>query len=229
MSETRTPPPPLGPGDGADAWAEPPPTLPDPPPGDLRPASWLAVARSEILVIGPAGAAGGLLDCLSELPCGTSGPELRLVLPADVGEDALDRARRLAVPGRGQLRVVPELPTVLVVLDRRVGLVAEECGGRPTGRLVVRAPVAVKALVALFEYTWASAQEPVASDRVLFTGLRGEILRMLASGLTNDAVARQLSISSRTVQRHVAQAMELTGVRSRLELGIRLGAPRVPS
>ena len=53
----------------------------------------------------------------------------------------------------------------------------------------------------------------------LITELQGEVMRLLMNGHTDDAVARKLCISTRSVQRHVTRFMALTGARSRLELG----------
>ncbi|MBO2447200.1 response regulator transcription factor [Actinomadura barringtoniae] len=64
---------------------------------------------------------------------------------------------------------------------------------------------------------------PESPDREALTGVQREILALLCSGMTDAAVARTLGISTRTVKRHVRQAMEHLGARSRLELGIRLG------
>ncbi|MBP2702790.1 helix-turn-helix transcriptional regulator [Microbispora sp. RL4-1S] len=52
-----------------------------------------------------------------------------------------------------------------------------------------------------------------------------EVILLLASGFTDEAVGKRLDISSRTVQRHVARIMSMVGARSRLELGILLAAP----
>ena len=45
-------------------------------------------------------------------------------------------------------------------------------------------------------------------------------LRLLAVGLTDRAVARQLNLSQRTVQRHVATLMTRLGARTRLQAGV---------
>jgi DNA-binding NarL/FixJ family response regulator len=64
---------------------------------------------------------------------------------------------------------------------------------------------------------------PECPDRAALTGAQREILVLLSSGMTDAAVARTLGISTRTVKRHVRQAMEQVCARSRMELGIRLG------
>lgn len=68
----------------------------------------------------------------------------------------------------------------------------------------------------------------ICQERGLVNELQAEVLRLLASGLTDDTVGKKLDISSRTVQRHVSRVMTLVGARSRLELGILL-ASRIPT
>ncbi|MHB1132207.1 MAG: response regulator transcription factor [Chloroflexota bacterium] len=51
-----------------------------------------------------------------------------------------------------------------------------------------------------------------------------EVLRLAARGLTNKAIARELSLSPRTVQLHLALALRKLGVASRTEavmMGVR--------
>jgi DNA-binding NarL/FixJ family response regulator len=47
------------------------------------------------------------------------------------------------------------------------------------------------------------------------TGREVEVLRLVAAGTTNKAIARQLQISPRTVQHHVAHIYDKIGVTSR--------------
>jgi DNA-binding NarL/FixJ family response regulator len=81
--------------------------------------------------------------------------------------------------------------------------------GVPLRALIVDDRLAVR-------FSDAGSGEPAGStedlDRV--------ILRLLAAGLTDQAVARQLSLSQRTVQRHVATLMTRLGARTRLQAGV---------
>ena len=51
-----------------------------------------------------------------------------------------------------------------------------------------------------------------------------QILRLLWSGLTDHAMARQLGCGRSTVHRRIARLLELTGTRSRFALGVVMGA-----
>lgn len=59
------------------------------------------------------------------------------------------------------------------------------------------------------------------------TGPEREIIRLLATGLTDESAAQHLGISPRTVRRHVTGLMSRLGARSRLELGVRLAHARI--
>jgi len=47
------------------------------------------------------------------------------------------------------------------------------------------------------------------------------VLKMLASGFTDEAVARRLDVSLRTVRRMMSRLMKMLGTRSRFETGAR--------
>jgi|GEM_PF-5483734 len=48
-----------------------------------------------------------------------------------------------------------------------------------------------------------------------------ELLRLLATGLSDQAIGRRLDLSRRTVQRRVRSLMDTFGVQTRFQLGMR--------
>lgn len=52
------------------------------------------------------------------------------------------------------------------------------------------------------------------------TGRHRELVRMLAGGLTDEAMARKLGISERTVRRLVSELTERLGAASRFQAGV---------
>ncbi|WP_211354480.1 helix-turn-helix domain-containing protein [Stackebrandtia albiflava] len=48
-----------------------------------------------------------------------------------------------------------------------------------------------------------------------------ELLRLLATGLSDQAIGRRLDLSRRTVQRRVRSLMDSFGVQTRFQLGMR--------
>jgi len=110
------------------------------------------------------------------------------------------------------LRVTPALPLSLVALDDTVVLVART----PHARAVTDRD-AVLALRALAESEWDRARP--ADDALAPT--EDTLLRLLAEGKTDSAVAARLGVSPRTVRRHAAGLMGRLGATSRFEAGAR--------
>ena len=127
-------------------------------------------------------------------------------------------------------RVARSVPTKLYVVDHEVALVPLGVPGAPVeGALLVHRSGLLEALVELFEATWRSAREllpPPPAEGGSGTDGEGElevldrhVLTLLMAGLTDDAVAKALGLSSRTVQRRVRAMMEIGQVETRLQLG----------
>ncbi|MFB7292574.1 LuxR C-terminal-related transcriptional regulator [Actinacidiphila glaucinigra] len=49
-----------------------------------------------------------------------------------------------------------------------------------------------------------------------------EVVRLLASGLTDEAIGRKLGLSDRTVRRIVAELMQQIGADSRFQAGVKM-------
>jgi DNA-binding NarL/FixJ family response regulator len=129
-----------------------------------------------------------------------------------------------------QIRVAPALPMKLVLADADLGLVplAIQAGAEPGAVLLQRSGL-LAALDALFETTWRQAYplelsklDPEAVVEVSQeepTELDRKVLGLLMAGLTDQAVATQLDLSLRTLQRRLRYLMDLAGAESRLQLG----------
>jgi DNA-binding CsgD family transcriptional regulator len=130
-------------------------------------------------------------------------------------------AKELMAAG-AQVRLAPSLPIRLVVVDGRAAAVPADPAADSAGILVYHHVSPVSAMVALFEAYWrdgrAVADPDVPQD---FTATEISILRMLASGAKDEAVARRLGVSVRTVRRTVADLMARMHAESRFELGVR--------
>lgn len=67
----------------------------------------------------------------------------------------------------------------------------------------------------------ASANMDAASERVLrLTRREREVLLMLADGMPDKELARELGIASRTVRAHLANITRKLGVKSRLQAAL---------
>lgn len=109
-----------------------------------------------------------------------------------------------------QLRVAAELPMRMVIADRDAALVPLGATGAD-GALLIRAPMLVSALQVLFELVWSQAAPLGDTAEDAGTGLtptQAKVLQLLATGMTDGAIARHLGSSERTVRRHVSGLME---------------------
>jgi DNA-binding MarR family transcriptional regulator len=133
-----------------------------------------------------------------------------------------------------QARVHPELPLKLVISDDRAAILPFSLGpgGQSVAYLVHRSPVLV-ALESLFEAQWERAVP--LSDALMppgdaTTAAESEdaepdeetrsLLALLASGLTDTAIARAQGWSERTTQRRVHQLMRQLGASTRFQAGL---------
>jgi AraC-like DNA-binding protein len=100
-------------------------------------------------------------------------------------------------------------------------------GGEPGAVLLHRSGL-LAALEALFENVWHQAcplaLSPLGDGFVELEGdgpteLDRQILACLLSGLTDQAVATQLDLSLRTLQRRLRHLMDLARVETRMHLG----------
>ncbi len=154
---------------------------------------------------------------------------VRAIYPRAVLEAPGDPYRLVeAVRNGEQARIVAESPLQLVLADRSLALVSllPEDGDDEPSAVLVHPSGLLDALAALFEMTWAGAV-PLVADNVMVTedaagtapsteDLR--LLSLLLAGLTDQTIAVQLGLSTRTVQRRVRDLIELAGVRTRLQL-----------
>lgn len=97
-----------------------------------------------------------------------------------------------------------QLPVLLRVVDRSVALIAES----PVSGLLVRSDCA-RGMGQLFDLLWDLATAPV----------RHQVLRLMATGLDDAAVAAATGRSIRTVRAHVAAIMAELGAETRLAAG----------
>lgn len=121
-----------------------------------------------------------------------------------------------------QLRTVPTLPVRLIVHDRRMALVAHDPEDPGQGAVVIRGAGILAALNALFDDCWDSGEllfEDKQRDDELLTRAERKLLRLLGSGIKDEAVARHLGVSVRTARRTIADLSERLGAESRFELG----------
>lgn len=134
----------------------------------------------------------------------------------------IDSARESAPFGE-EVRVLPTLPTRLIIADDDVAMLPMRSHGeeRSSGALLVNPSGLLDLVIATFEEYWATSTEFISTGELpgAHDAVDRDLLKLLLLGLTDAAAGAQLGISVRTVQRRVAELMETAGVATRLQLG----------
>ncbi|WP_189113303.1 helix-turn-helix transcriptional regulator [Pilimelia terevasa] len=149
-------------------------------------------------------------------------------------------ARRVTALG-AEVRTTDEIHERLIIFDGSVAFVPQQrVAGRSPGAAVVTDPTVVGFLCHLHDRVWSAAQRYDPEDTEYSTTsveIRHSILRLMATGLKDDVIARRLGMATRTCRRYMAGIMEELGATSRFQAGVRAAergllpredAPRAP-
>ncbi|GAB3994487.1 LuxR family transcriptional regulator [Glycomyces albus] len=127
-----------------------------------------------------------------------------------------------------RVRATEAVPLRMVMADDSAALIPLGSTDRP-GALIVHQSGLLEALEALFEMTWEQSEDlfaetgRAAGDE---DALDEQILALLGQGFGDKAVARNLDVSPRTVQRRLRHLMDQAGASTRFQLGLWLGRTR---
>jgi sugar-specific transcriptional regulator TrmB/AraC-like DNA-binding protein len=155
--------------------------------------------------------------------CSVYAPEA-LALPGQMGH-----IRAMAGLGE-QARVYSPLPLKLIIFDRHTALLPMNPldPELAAGAVLVRASALLDALHMFFELVWDRAiplpldgSRPAAGPQP--DGGVGDLIPLLAAGLTDKATAHQLGISHRTLQRRIKALMNTLDAHSRFQAGYQAG------
>jgi predicted transcriptional regulator len=127
-----------------------------------------------------------------------------------------------------QARVCAQVPLKLVMVDRRVALlplIADSQAAEHTAILVHPCSL-LDTLGMLFDVLWQRAvplrwalNSEAAGDGELDAFDRA-MLQLMSAGFKDEAIARHLEVSVRTVHRRLANLMQTNGLTSRFQLGL---------
>lgn len=121
-----------------------------------------------------------------------------------------------------QARAMPTLPVRMIIADGELGvlpLIQHTGGLTQLTAALIRPSSLLDALKALFESLWVRATpvslttpgSPLDSDHLY-------LLSLLVAGVSDKAIATQLKVSQRTVQRRINHLMEQAGAQTRMQL-----------
>ena len=82
--------------------------------------------------------------------------------------------------------------------------------------MVVEEPVLVQGLLCLFEAVWTACRWAMPDSPTL---AERNLLERMATGSTDQAIARRLGISDRQVRRRIARLLQRLGASSRFAAG----------
>ncbi|MBS2533036.1 LuxR family transcriptional regulator [Catenulispora sp. NF23] len=154
------------------------------------------------------------------------GVRLRIVCHEAIRSNATALAYERAMLALGaQVRTAAAVPIRLLIVDRTSAVVPFDPESRETGAILTTAPGMVRALCELFDRLWdgAAPLEPTPpSDAATgLTDSEAELLKLLSGGLTDEAAAKRLGVSVRTVKRRMEDLMRRLEAGSRFEAGAR--------
>jgi DNA-binding CsgD family transcriptional regulator/sugar-specific transcriptional regulator TrmB len=185
-------------------------------------------ARSglDVLTKPPYLAGAGMLETLDAEDAGIRrGVRFRSVYDGDaLNEEGTLAIARQSMEFGEEARAISGLPFKLAIMDGRMGFLPLDIRSPALGALLVHASALLDALIALFEGIWARAV-PMRADRPAggpdaLPGRAAEVLRLMAAGLKDEAIARALNLSRRTVQKHVSDIMTMLGARNRFQAAL---------
>ncbi|GIH04209.1 hypothetical protein Rhe02_22760 [Rhizocola hellebori] len=136
--------------------------------------------------------------------------------------ETLAFAQRMTDRG-GEIRTVPVVPMPMVVMDRHIALLPISSADVQLGAFEVHAGGMLAAVCALFDQLWhtsSALHQPLRRNGDGLTAQEVEVLRLLAAGLTDEAVARKVGLSARTVRRTIASLNDRLRANSRFQAGV---------
>lgn len=161
-------------------------------------------------------------EVATELPLLERGVALRVVYTAE----ALNVPKKFdtvrALTEHGELaRTLPALPLKLMIVDRRVARVPLTSDVYATESVaIIQSSGLLDALIALFEAYWARAH-PIGGGvgAAELSREEAKVLELLSAGYKDEAIARHLQTSMRTVGRRVERILARLDAATRFQAG----------
>lgn len=158
----------------------------------------------------------------------TGGLRLRTVFDQSLLEDPTHVRRLMQGVENGEEARVARVPLKLALIDHEWAMLPllHAGGETPEAVVIVRRSVLLDSLLALFESVWQQAVEvkPAGEELLLAGTAEGDlrqIAHLMATGMTDTAIAHHLGLSERTVRRRIKDLMDELRVDSRFVAGVR--------
>lgn len=125
-----------------------------------------------------------------------------------------------------EVRLSPTVPLHIIVADGRIAVLPIDPDEPQKGVILARGAALVRSYAALYEYCWHAAS-PVTPDHGVeppthaATEQQQTVVRLMATGIKDEQIARHLGISLRTLSRVTSEVMQQLGAESRFQAGVR--------
>ncbi|MFF4361610.1 LuxR C-terminal-related transcriptional regulator [Streptomyces sp. NPDC001604] len=125
-----------------------------------------------------------------------------------------------------EVRLSPTVPLHIIVADGRIAVLPIDPDEPQKGVILARGAALVRSYAALYEYCWHAAS-PVTTDHGVeppthaATEQQQTVVRLMATGIKDEQIARHLGISLRTLSRVTSEVMQQLGAESRFQAGVR--------
>ncbi|MFI8350671.1 helix-turn-helix domain-containing protein [Streptomyces sp. NPDC085596] len=138
-----------------------------------------------------------------------------------------------ARPGR-EVRTAEFLPIRMILFDDDLAVLPTNPADSSEGALAVHGRQVMNALHAFYDHCWHTATLPRQSEdgqasRPVFDEQELVVVRLLADGVKDEAIARHLGVSSRTLSRLLSGLLDRLGVQTRFQAGLRIAELRLLS
>ncbi|MBV1850784.1 helix-turn-helix transcriptional regulator [Catellatospora tritici] len=146
----------------------------------------------------------------------------RSVFGTEAATDAGMRAYLTeTVAALDEVRLHPDPPLLLFIVDGELAVLPADVDRPGRGALVLKSPALVQPLIVLYQQLWRVSRpfEPDAGGESDTERLH-RIVALLGEGQKDEAIARRLGLSVRTVRRLISVAVEGLGAESRFQAGV---------
>jgi DNA-binding CsgD family transcriptional regulator len=138
-----------------------------------------------------------------------------LVLPGALGE-----IRSLVALGE-QARVLADVPFKMHLIDERVAMIPLDSETATVRAALVHPSALLDSLAIVFESCWRTATPlDAAPAGEAISDEDRQLLALLAAGVKDDAIGRQLGLSVRTMRRRVRRLLDVLGAQTRFQAGM---------
>jgi sugar-specific transcriptional regulator TrmB/DNA-binding CsgD family transcriptional regulator len=161
----------------------------------------------------------------AEQPLLERGVRIRIIYSTDALEASGRLPALLSLARLGEeSRVLPELPIKLRIIDREKAMVPLTGQAHATESVaIIHRSGLLEALIALFESYWSQAIPLIANPQNTampeISPGQQRVLNLLAAGLKDQSIARQLGVSMRTSRRRISEVMTALHASTRFQAG----------